>query len=106
VPSYDLLSELLLKHKSHSHSSSLPKLLSYIITLINISNIIRTGQTEHIKDKAKAITVAEVSREALKAIVALEAVAVSEEVKTVTNITCYLYARRSVIFIISQVASQ
>jgi hypothetical protein len=76
MPSYNLLSELPLKHKSYSYSSSLPELLSYTITLINTSNIIRTKQTEYIKDKAKAITVAEVSREALKAIIALKAVAV------------------------------
>jgi LysM repeat protein len=106
VPSYDLLSELLLKHKSHSHSSSLSELLSYTITLINTSNIIRTGQTEHIKDKTKAITVAEVSKKALKATVASEAVTVSREIKAVTNITRHLHARGSVIFITSQVAGQ
>jgi hypothetical protein len=84
VPSYNLLSELLLKHKNHSHSSSLPKLLSCIITLTNISSIIRIRQTKHIKDKAKAITKAEVSGEALEAAIALEAVTVFAEVKTVT----------------------
>jgi hypothetical protein len=96
VPSYNLLSELLLEHKSHSYSSSLPELLSCTITLINTSNITRTGQTEHIKDKAKAITVAEVSREASEAAVALEAVAVSKEVKAVADITYYLHVRRNV----------
>jgi hypothetical protein len=65
VPSYDLLLELPLEHKSHSHSSSLSELLSCTITLINTSNIIRTEQTEHIKDKAKAIIVTEVSGEAV-----------------------------------------
>jgi hypothetical protein len=104
VPSYNLLSELLLKHKSHSYNSSLSELLPYIITLVNTSNITRTGQTKYIKDKTKAITVAEVSREALKVIIALKAIAVSEEVKTVANITYYLYVRRSVISVTSQVA--
>jgi hypothetical protein len=57
VPSYDLLSELLLRHRSHNNS--LPELL-LMITLTNISSITRTGQTEHIKNKA--ITVAEALR--------------------------------------------
>jgi hypothetical protein len=96
VPSYNLLSELLLEHKSHSHSSSLPELLPYIITPINTSNITRTGQTEHIKDKAKATTVAEVSREASEATVALEAVAVSKEAKAVADMSHHLHVRRSV----------
>jgi hypothetical protein len=39
--------------------------------------------------------VAEVSREALKATVALKAVAVSKEAKTVANISYYLYIRKS-----------
>jgi HJR/Mrr/RecB family endonuclease len=43
--------------------------------------------------------VAEVSKKALKAIVALKIITVSKEVKTVTNISCYLPARKSVIFI-------
>jgi hypothetical protein len=94
----------LLKHKSYSHSSSLPKLLSYTITLINTSNIIKTEQTKHIKNKAKATTVAEVSEKALEATVALEAVAVSKEAKIVTNISYYLHVRKSVISITSQVA--
>jgi hypothetical protein len=106
VLSYDLLSELLLEHKSHSHSSSLPELLSYTITLINTSNITRTGQTEHIKDKAKAITVAKVSGEASEATVASEAVAVSGEAEAVANISHYLHVRRSATFITSQVAGQ
>jgi hypothetical protein len=101
VPSYNLLLKLLLKHKSHSHSSSLPELLSYIIILINTNNIIRTKQTKYIEDKTKAITVTEVSGKALKATIALKAVAVFGEIKTITNITCYLHARRSVIFITS-----
>jgi hypothetical protein len=103
VPSYDLLSELPLKHKSHSYSSSLPELLSYTITLINTSNITRTGQTKHIKDKAKATTVAEVFKEASEATVALEAVAVFREAKAVTNISYYLHIRKSAIFVTSQV---
>jgi hypothetical protein len=101
VPSYDLLSELLLKHKSHSHSSSLLELLPYTITLINTSNITRTRQTKHIKDKAKATTVTEVFREALEAIVASEAVAVSREAEAVADISHYLHVRRSVTFVTS-----
>jgi hypothetical protein len=69
--------------------------------LINTSNITRTGQTKHIKNKAEAITVAEVSGKALKATVALEAVAVSEEVKAVADISCYLHIRRNVTFVTS-----
>jgi hypothetical protein len=76
------------------------------MTPINTSNIIRTGQTEHIKDKAKAITVTEVSREALKATVASETIAVSTEVKTVANITYYLHVRKSVTSATSQVTGQ
>jgi hypothetical protein len=98
VPIYDLLSELPLKHKSNSHNSSLPELLS-IITLTNISSITRIRQTEYIKDKAEAITKAEVSGKALKAVVASEAITVSAEAKAVTDITYYLYVRRSVISI-------
>jgi hypothetical protein len=77
MPSYDLLLKLLLRHKSHNNSLS--KLL-LIITLTNISSITRTGQTKHIKDKAKAITVAEVFGKVLKAAVTLEIITVSEEV--------------------------
>jgi hypothetical protein len=106
VPSYDLLSELPLEHKSHSHSSSLPELLPYTITLINTSNITRTGQTEHIEDEAEATTVAEVSGKALKATVASEAVAVSGEVKAVADMTYYLHVKRSVTSVTSQVAGQ
>jgi hypothetical protein len=40
--------------------------------------------------------VAEVSKKALKATVALKAIVVSREVKTVTNITYYLHVKRSV----------
>jgi hypothetical protein len=58
------------------------------------------------KNKAEAIAVAEVSGEALEATVASEAVAVSGEVKTVADMTCHLHARRSVISVTSQVASQ
>jgi hypothetical protein len=100
VPSYDLLSELPLKHKSHSRSSSLLKLL-LIITLINTSSITRIGQTEYIKNKIKAITKAEVSKKALEAAVASEAVAVSAEAKAVADITHYLHVRKSVIFVTS-----
>jgi hypothetical protein len=106
VPSYDLLSELPLKHKSHSHSSSLPELLPCIITLINISNITRTRQTEHIEDKAEATTVTEVSREALEATVASEAIAVSREAEAVADMSHYLHVRRSVTSVTSQVAGQ
>jgi hypothetical protein len=77
MPSYNLLSELLLRHKSYNNS--LLELL-LIITLTNTSSITRTRQTEHIKDKAKAITVAEVFREVSEAAVTLEAVTVFEEV--------------------------
>jgi hypothetical protein len=58
--------------------------------------MIRTRQTEHIKDKAKVTTVAEVSKEALEATVALEAVAVSGEAEAIANISYYLHVRRSV----------
>jgi hypothetical protein len=105
VLNYNLLSELLLKHKSHSYSSSLLKLLFYIITLINTSNITRIKQTKHIKDKAKIITIAEVSGKALKATITLKAITAFKEAKAITNIT-YLYIRKNVIFITSQVASQ
>jgi hypothetical protein len=101
VPSYDLLSKLPLKHKSHSYSSSLPELLSYTITLINTSNITRTKQTKHIKDKAEATTVAKVFRKALKATIASEAIAVSGEAEAVADISHYLHVRKSIIFIIS-----
>jgi hypothetical protein len=73
--------------------------------LINISNIIRTEQTKHIKDKAKATTVSKVFEKALKATIALEIIAVSKKTKAITNISYYLHVRRSVIFITSQVAN-
>jgi hypothetical protein len=104
VPSYNLLSELPLKHKSHSHSSSLPELLPYTITPINTSNITRTRQTEHIEDEAEATTVAEVSREASKATVASEAVAASGEAEAVADMSHHLHVRRSVTSATSQVA--
>jgi hypothetical protein len=44
---------------------------------------------------------AEVSKKALKATVALKIIAVSKEAKTVANISYYLYVRKSVIFITS-----
>jgi hypothetical protein len=100
VPSYNLLLELLLEHRSHNYNNSLPELL-LIISLINISSIIRTGQTKHIKDKAKAIIMAEVFRKALEAVVTLEAVTVSREIMAVTNISYYLHNRKSVIFVIN-----
>jgi hypothetical protein len=100
VLSYNLLSKLLLKHKSYSYSSFLLELL-FIITLTNISSIIRIGQTKYIKDKTKAITKAEVFKEALEVTVALKAVAVFVEVKIIAGITYYLYVKRSVIFITS-----
>jgi hypothetical protein len=77
------LSELLLKHRSHNNSL-LELLLT--ITLINISSITRTKQTEHIKDKAKAITVAEVFGEVSKAVVTSEAITVSGEVQITADI--------------------
>jgi hypothetical protein len=101
VPSYNLLSELLLKHKNYSHNSSLPELLPYIITLINTSNITRTEQTEHIKGEAEAFTMVEVSGEALEATVALEAIAASGEAEAVANMSHYLHVKRSVISITS-----
>jgi hypothetical protein len=101
VSSYNLLLKLPLEHKSYSHSSSLSELLSYIISLINTSNITRTKQIKHIKNKAKAITVAKVFREALEAIVTSKAIAVSGKVKIVTDISCYLYIKRNIIFITS-----
>jgi hypothetical protein len=100
VPNYDLLSELPLKHKSYSRSSSLPKLLP-TITLINTSNITRIEQTKHIKNKVEAITKAEVSEEALEAAVALKTMAVSAEAKVIADITYYLHVRKSVIFVTS-----
>jgi hypothetical protein len=98
MPSYDLLSELLLKHKSYNYNSFLSELL-LIITLTNISNIIRIKQTKHIKDKAETIIKTEVFRKALKTAVALKAITVFINIKTVINITYYLYVKRSVIFI-------
>jgi hypothetical protein len=106
VLSYDLLSELPLKHKSHSHSSSLPELLLCTITPINTSNITRTRQTEHIKDEAEATTVTEVSGEASEATVASEAVTVSGEAEAVADMSHYLHVRRSATSATSQVAGQ
>jgi hypothetical protein len=71
-----------------------------MITLIN-TNITRTKQTKHIKDKAKAITVTEVFKKILEAIIALEAVTVFKEIKAITDISRYLYVRKSDIFIIN-----
>jgi UDP-N-acetylglucosamine:LPS N-acetylglucosamine transferase len=105
VLSYDLLSELPLKHRSHNHNNSLSELL-LTISLINISSITRTRQTKHIKNKAEAITIAKVFREALKAAVTSEAVTVSKEVTAVADISYYLHNKRSVIFTTNQVAGQ
>jgi hypothetical protein len=58
------------------------------------------------KDKAEATTVAEVSREALKATVASEAVAVSKEAEAIADISYYLHVKKSVTFITSQIAGQ
>jgi hypothetical protein len=66
----------------------------------------RTGQTEHIKDKAEATTVAEVSREASEATVASEAVTVSGEAEAITDISHHLHVRRSATSVTSQVAGQ
>jgi hypothetical protein len=70
------------------------------MTLTNTNSITRTGQTEHIEDKAEASTVAEASGEALEATVTLEAIAVSEEAEAVANLT-YLHVRRNVISVTS-----
>jgi hypothetical protein len=101
VPSYNLLSKLPSKYKSHSHSSFLLKLLPYTITLTNISSITRTRQTKHIKNKTKASTITEAFKEALKATVALKAVAGFKEAKAIANISYYLHIKRNVIFITS-----
>jgi hypothetical protein len=68
--------------------------------------MIRTRQTEHIEDEAKAITVAEVFREALEVVVTSKAVTVSREVITVVDISYYLHDRRSVTSVTNQVAGQ
>jgi hypothetical protein len=69
--------------------------------LINTSNIIRIGQTEHIKNKIKAITRAKVFKKASEAAVALKAVTVSAKAEIIADITYYLYVKRSVISITS-----
>jgi hypothetical protein len=70
-----------------------------MISLTNTSSTTRTGQTEYIKDEAEAITVAEVFREALEAVVTSETVTVSGEVAVVTDMSYYLHDRRSVTFV-------
>jgi hypothetical protein len=50
--------------------------------------------------------VAEVSREFLKAAVSSEAVTVSREIKTITNISYYLHVKRTVTSATNQVTSQ
>jgi hypothetical protein len=67
-----------------------------MITPINTSSITRIRQTEHIKDKIKAITGAEVSEEASKAVVALKAVTVSAKAKAIADMTYYLHVKKSV----------
>jgi hypothetical protein len=104
VPSYDLLSELPLKHKSYNHNNSLPEHL-LIITPINTSSITRTRQTKHIKDETKAITVAEVSEKALETAVTSEARAVFVKAEAVADIT-HLHVRKSVISATNQVVGQ
>jgi hypothetical protein len=101
VPSYNLLSELPLGHRSHNHNSSLPELLP-IITLTNTSSITRTKQTKHIKNKA--ITVTKALRKVSEAAVTSEAVTVSKEVKKAADII-YQHIRKSATFVISQAAS-
>jgi hypothetical protein len=81
VLSYNLLSKLPLKHKSHNNS--LPELL-LIITLTNTSNITRTKQTEHIKNNV--ITVTEVFRKVSEATITSKAVTVSRKVKATADI--------------------
>jgi hypothetical protein len=102
VPSYDLLSELPLGHKSHNNF--LPELL-LTMTLTNTSSITRTGQTEHIKDKTEAITVTEVFGEVSEAAVTLEAVTVSGEVQAAADMI-HRHVRKSATFVISQAAGQ
>jgi hypothetical protein len=85
MPSYNLLSKLLLRQKSHKHSGFLSELL-LIITLTNISNIIRTEQTKHIKDKTETITVTEGFKKALGIVVTLKVITVFKKVKTAANI--------------------
>jgi hypothetical protein len=76
------------------------------MTLINTSNITRTGQTKHIKDEAEATTVAEVSGKASEATVASEAVAVSGEAEAVADMSHHLHVRKSATSTTSQVAGQ
>jgi hypothetical protein len=81
VPSYDLLSELPLRHRSHNNS--LPELL-LTITLTNTSSITRTRQTKHIKNNI--IIVTEVFRKVSEAAVTSKTVTVSKEIKTIADI--------------------
>jgi hypothetical protein len=83
VPSYNLLSELLLRHRSYNHSSFLPELL-LIITLTNTSSITRTGQTKHIKNKT--IIIAEALKEVSEVAVTSKTVTVSGKVKAAADI--------------------
>jgi hypothetical protein len=101
VLSYNLLSELPLKHKSYNHNSFLSELLS-IITPINTSSITRTRQTKHIKNKA--ITVAKALKKVSETAITLKTVTVSKKVKTAADMI-YQHVRRSVIFVISQAIS-
>jgi hypothetical protein len=93
-----VLLKLLLKHKSYNYYSFLLKLL-FIIILINTNNIIRIKQTKHIKNKTEAITKTKVFKKALKVIIALKTIVVFIKIKTITNVTYYLYVKKSVIFI-------
>jgi hypothetical protein len=102
VPSYDLLSELPLGHRSHNHSSSLSELLP-TITLTNTSSITRTGQTEHIENEV--ITMAEALEEVSEAAVTSEAVTVPGKVEAAADMI-YRHVRRSATFVISQAAGQ
>jgi hypothetical protein len=71
-----------------------------------VSNTTRIRQTKHIKAMAEATTRAEVSAEALEAVVTLGTITASAEAKAETkatvDITYCLYAKRSALYIKSQ----
>jgi hypothetical protein len=77
-----------------------------MITPTNTSSMTRTEQTEHIEDKAEAITMAEVFEEVSETVVTSEAVTVSGEVVAVTDMSYYLHNRRSVTSATNRVAGQ
>ena len=79
--SYNLLSELPLRHKSHNNSLSE---LLLTITLTNTSSITRTKQTKYIENKT--ITVIKAFKKVSEAVVTLETVTVSRKVKATVNI--------------------